>query len=351
MKKVDIVNLIKYHVINDENSFINQANEIAKYFDDHGDNEIASYIMGLISRSNVFTPQSLKSELTSDFFEKVDLHKFEPLPIPEAIQKEIDGLINAYKKGFDLNKFLFKGPPGTGKTESVKSLARLLKKELYKVNLSSIVDSMLGRTAKNIKELFDEINAFPNPENVLILLDEIDAITMDRINNNDSREMGRATSTILTCLDNLNKSILLIATTNLHQYFDDALLRRFDYAIDFSHYEKEDIQDIGWIILEYYSQRMENINKNKNLFKKIIKNAKVMPYPGKLKNLIKSSLAFSDPNDPNEYLKRLYYDLVDNHLDINILKEQGFTVREIETLTDISKSKIAKDLKENKDYE
>lgn len=40
------------------------------------------------------------------------------------------------------------------------------------------------------------------------------------------------------------------------------------------------------------------------LFKKIIKSAKNIPNPGDLKNIIRTSLAFSDAKEPFDYLKR-----------------------------------------------
>lgn len=54
---------------------------------------------------------------------------------------------------------------------------------------------------------------------------------MNRMNNNDLREMGRVTSTFLKELDSLSSDVLLIATTNLVNSFDKALLRRFDAKI------------------------------------------------------------------------------------------------------------------------
>ena len=46
------------------------------------------------------------------------------------------------------------------------------------------------------------------PEKVIVLFDEIDAISLDRTNQNDLREMGRATSTMLKCLDKMNENIV-----------------------------------------------------------------------------------------------------------------------------------------------
>ena len=105
---------------------------------------------------------------------------------------------------------MFEGVPGSGKTETVKQIARILNRELYMVRFDIIVDSKLGQTSKNITSAFMEINKLPHPENAIILFDEIDAIALDRLNSNDLREMGRATSTLLKELDNLNERVILI---------------------------------------------------------------------------------------------------------------------------------------------
>ena len=107
------------------------------------------------------------------------------------------------------------GSPGTGKTESVKQVARLIGKELLVVDFSHLVDSKLGQTVKNLATLFNEINNLPFKQNYIILFDEIDSIVLDRVNQNDLREMGRVTSAFLKELDRLSPEIVLIATTNL----------------------------------------------------------------------------------------------------------------------------------------
>ena len=112
------------------------------------------------------------------------------------------------------------GSPGTGKTESVKQVARLIGKELLVVDFSHLVDSKLGQTVKNLATLFNEINNLPFKQNYIILFDEIDSIVLDRVNQNDLREMGRVTSAFLKELDRLSPEIVLIATTNLFENLD-----------------------------------------------------------------------------------------------------------------------------------
>ena len=69
-------------------------------------------------------------------------------------------------------------------------------------------------------------------------------------------------------------------------------------------------------------------------------------YPGDLKNIIKTSLAFSNMNNQYDYLIRLYENITSTKIDGNIkkLQEQGFTIREIEHLTGISKSQVSRGL-------
>lgn len=349
MKKRNIINLIKYHIEHNEMGFREEAYNIAKGFDKMGDYQLAEYVSALLSSTNTFVPQVSIEKLE---FLKELVNSVEPLPLPEEIQSDIAGIINAIGHNIGVNKFLFQGAPGTGKTETVKNIARILDRKLLAVDFAYLIDSKLGQTSKNILKLFDEINRLPNPEKVVVLFDEIDSIAMDRKDSNDLREMGRATTTILKGLDELNSSVLLIATTNLYEYFDKALLRRFDSIISFNRYSREDLLDISGILVNYYIDKFKFSGKNSRLFRKIINLMGEVPYPGDLKNLIKTSIAFSNPNEPFDYLRRIYLKIareVDKgESKIEWLSDKGFTLREIEIVTGISKSKVARELKGGK---
>jgi Fic family protein len=95
-------------------------------------------------------------------------------------------------------------------------------------------------------------------------------------------------------------------------------------------------------------KKFKYAGRDMKLFKKIIKNMKEIPNPGELKNIIRVSLAFSDPTNEFDYLKRLLKLIVKNSNNINLkeLQLMGFTVREIEVLTGISKSQVSRELKE-----
>lgn len=345
MKKTSVINLIKFYTTKNDLGFRSEAQNIARDFDNNGDPQLAEYIMALLTDNNTFIPQVNEREMA--FLQKVS-YSAEPLPLPEVIEQDILGVINAIGHRAGINKFMFYGAPGTGKTETVKQIARILEKQLYLVDFTSIIDSKLGQTQKNIMTLFDEINLFMPSDNVLVLFDELDALALDRTNSNDLREMGRATSTLLKGLDSLDEKIVIIATTNLYEYFDKAILRRFDAKINFDRYTIEDLLEISEQIFNHFSSKFKFIARNMRLLKKIIALMNPMLSPGELKNVIKSSIAFSCANDEFDYMKRLYVNLCNKQLNLKILQEEGFSVREIEILTGISKSKVARELREEK---
>ena len=340
MRKKNILNLIKYYAEHNDAGFRSEAYIIAKLFDQAGDSQLAEYIMALLSGANTFVPQS--NEYQSSFFNKVSLAG-DSLPLPTSIMNDIIGVINSIRHHAGFNKFLFEGDPGTGKTETVKQIARILSRDLYSIDFDSVIDSKLGQTSKNIASVFQEIRALPNPEKAIIMFDEIDAIALDRINSNDLREMGRVTSSVLKGLDGLDGSIVLIATTNLFAQFDKALTRRFDAIINFNRYNKNELLDIAESILNDLLSQFKFAGRNMRLFRKIISTMDKIPYPGELKNIIKTSVAFSDPTNEYAYLKKLY-EAVSGPSDIKTLQNQGFSVREIEILTSISKSQVAREL-------
>lgn len=343
MKKKNIINLIKYYSEKNDSGFRNEAYEIAKYFDATGDYQLAEYIMSLISDVNIFVPQVVENK--SEYFEKIEGQE-ELLLLPDFITQDLLGIVNAIERRIGINKFLFKGLPGTGKTEAVKQLARILNRDVYMVNFPFIIDSKLGQTQKNLIALFEEINGFFQPDKILVLFDEIDAIALDRTRSNDHREMGRVTSTLLKCFERVKENVVIVATTNLYEHFDMALLRRFDSIVDFDRYSDIDLMNIAEKILDRYLDKLKLGNRDIRLFRKIMKLSNKKIYPGDLKNIIKTAVAFSDVDDGTDYFRRLYYSIcAEKPTNLKNLQEQGFTVREIEILTKKSKSSVARELK------
>lgn len=344
MKKQNIINLVKYYVEKNDSAFRNEVMEIANDFEKNGENEIGSYLMELISTTNFYHPQNNYKDL---IFLKKHPNPNKPLFLPDSIKEDIIGIVKSAGKSIHISKVLFWGNPGTGKTESAYQIARLMNRDLLTVNMEDLIDSHLGQTSKNIISMFDEIKHLYS-NNVVILFDELDSLVMNRLCSNDLREMGRVTSTFLKELEDVSDKILIIATTNLINSFDKALLRRFDAKISFNRYTKNDLIDVSCEILQTLIKKSETSRADMRLFKKILKNCDNIPYPGDIMQLIKISLAFSDEDNEFDYLRRFFLELNNNEkIDIQKLTQEGYTTREIEILTGIPKSSVSRKLREN----
>ena len=345
MKKQNLVNLVKYHVEKNEDAFASEVAEIAKEFDAAGDSSVAQYLMELVSTANFYVPQSTYKNLK--FLKKLD-YSAKPLMLPNIIEEDVIGITKAISNKSGLSKFLFYGAPGSGKTESAYQIARLLGRDILSVSIEQLIDSRLGETAKNVSLLFDEISHLSYSK-VVVLFDEIDSLVMDRVNKNDLREMGRVTSAFLKGLDALNENIVIIATTNLYSDFDKAIIRRFDAKVSFDRYSEEDLIEIADSMLTSFLKKAANLKQDMRLFNKILRNLEQIPFPGDLKQIIKTSIAFSDESNEYDYLRKIYLALNNNPdtIDIQKLNNEGYTTREIEILTRIPKSSVSRKLRDN----
>ena len=165
----------------------------------------------------------------------------------------------------------------------------------------------------------------------------------------DLREMGRVTSAFLKGLDSLNDNIVLFATTNLYDNLDKAIIRRFDATISFNRYSREDLVEIADSFLSTSLKKSSNFKQDIRLFNKILNNLSEIPYPGDLKQIIKTAVAFSDESNEYDYLRKIYLSFNGNpeNVDIQKLKDNGYTTREIEILSRIPKSSVSRKLKVN----
>jgi SpoVK/Ycf46/Vps4 family AAA+-type ATPase len=124
---------------------------------------------------------------------------------------------------------LLMGPPGTGKTLLAGHIAAKLERPFYVARLDSLISSLLGETAKNIRSIFD----FIPHKNAVLLLDEIDAIAKLRDDRHELGEIKRVVNTLIQGLDSLDDQTVVIGATNHSHLLDPAIWRRFPYKIEF----------------------------------------------------------------------------------------------------------------------
>ena len=79
-------------------------------------------------------------------------------------------------------------------------------------------------------------------------------------------------------------------------------------------------------ILNAFLSKIEIKSKEKKLISKIFDLIDDSYTPGELKNIIRTAVAFSDMNDENDYLRRMYISITKHDVnDIKNLSKEGFT--------------------------
>ncbi len=124
---------------------------------------------------------------------------------------------------------LFSGPSGTGKTLAARLLAAALQMDLYRLDLSAVVNKYIGETEKNLNRIF----AHAEELDIILLLDEGDALLTQRtsVHSSNDRYANLETNYLLQRIEAF-EGILLI-TTNASDRIDSAFQRRLDLVIDF----------------------------------------------------------------------------------------------------------------------
>lgn len=127
------------------------------------------------------------------------------------------------------NKILFCGPSGTGKTLSARVLSSEIGYPFAYVHFDSIMSSLLGQTATNLRKIFDFIVS----GKFVVLFDEFDIVGKKRDDPHEHGEIKRVVNNFMQMLDRYDGDSILLAATNHEHLLDKALWRRFDDIIYF----------------------------------------------------------------------------------------------------------------------
>ncbi|MFF4346176.1 ATP-binding protein [Streptomyces sp. NPDC001530] len=138
------------------------------------------------------------------------------------------GFRQIMNRGFGITA-LFAGPSGAGKTMAAEVLANHLRLSLFRVDLSAIVSKYIGETEKNVRLVFDQMEA----GGALLLFDEADALFGKRTEVKDShdRYANIEVNYLLQRMEAYRG--LAILATNAKNALDTAFVRRLRFIIDF----------------------------------------------------------------------------------------------------------------------
>ncbi len=124
---------------------------------------------------------------------------------------------------------LFVGASGTGKTMAAEVLANALRLDLYRIDLSQVVNKYIGETEKNLRRVFDAAER----GGVVLLFDEADALFGKRTQVRDSHDRF-ANIEVGYLLQRMEAYRgLAILTTNTKDALDAAFLRRLRFVVQF----------------------------------------------------------------------------------------------------------------------
>jgi SpoVK/Ycf46/Vps4 family AAA+-type ATPase len=124
---------------------------------------------------------------------------------------------------------LFAGPPGTGKTMICSLLAKELGLELYRIDLSQVVNKYIGETEKNLGRVFDEAAR----GQVMLLFDEADSLFAKRteVKSSHDRYANLEVNYLLQRME--SHEGVVVMTTNSETAIDPAFRRRIRFRIRF----------------------------------------------------------------------------------------------------------------------
>lgn len=124
---------------------------------------------------------------------------------------------------------LFAGESGTGKTMAAEVIANELRLDLYRIDLSSVVNKYIGETEKNLRRVFDAAE----DGGAILLFDEADALFGKRSEVKDShdRYANIEVNYLLQRMEAYRG--LAILATNAKKSLDPAFTRRLRFIVDF----------------------------------------------------------------------------------------------------------------------
>jgi AAA+ superfamily predicted ATPase len=162
---------------------------------------------------------------------------FSDVTLTNSAQQELENFVLEWRYRARLeergisrrSKLLFYGPPGCGKSLAANALATEMGIPLFLVRFDAVIGAYLGQTAIHLRQLFHFAETTP----CVLLFDELDALGKQRGNPADVGELDRIVIALMQELEHSKPQGVIIGTSNLAEHLDDALWRRFDFALEF----------------------------------------------------------------------------------------------------------------------
>lgn len=146
-----------------------------------------------------------------------------------------------------MNRLLFYGDTGCGKTYLGKALSNHLDYGMLYVNIAQALS--VGNVAVNLSNIF----RIADTGKYIIFLDECDSIAWNRdADSADSGSVRRATNSLFQLMDQMKPDTIVICATNMLKRLDPAFERRFSMKLEFRR-PKELMKTIGRFVFKEFT--------------------------------------------------------------------------------------------------
>lgn len=129
------------------------------------------------------------------------------------------------------------GASGTGKSAFAAWLAQQADRPLLYKRASDLLSKYVGESEQQIAAAFDEARE----SGAVLVFDEVDTFLQDRRGAHRSWEISQVNE-MLTQMEDFDG--IFVASTNLMKHLDQAVLRRFDFKIEFGYLKPEQVREV-----------------------------------------------------------------------------------------------------------
>ncbi len=278
--------LIESYTEHNADRFLSVASQIAAHAARAGKTKLAEELRKLIeeARRKQKTQPALSKSIpiaqpTGDFsglfsavFPKTRLSD---MVLDSELEQRLKRVIHEYRQADRLHshglaprrKLLLVGPSGCGKSMSAATLAGELHLPLLTVQFHILITKFMGETAAKLRVIFESMKQTRG----VYLFDEFDAIGAHRHTGQDVGEIRRVLNSFLVFLEQDESDSIIIAASNLEDFLDNALFRRFDDILRYTLPTSPMIQQL-------IENRLNNFSITRLSWKKILEAAEHMTH-------------------------------------------------------------------------
>ena len=251
-----LIGLVKSHAEGDADRFYDLAMQLSASEEQKGHTRLAEQLRQWAeagqkppaSRTPAITPIAApRGDMAEFLAASYPAERLNDVILPSCIEDELAHIVVETKMREKLEekglkprrRVLLSGPPGTGEnTQRVSACWRTSIPTLFS-HVAWLDYEVYGRGQhKNSKWLFDAVKTTRG----VYLFDEIDALAAARGGENDVGEARRVLNSFLQFLDDDAGPSIVVATTNLPDILDRAVLRRFDLVLPYEMPDAPSIQ-------------------------------------------------------------------------------------------------------------